>query len=312
MEELNGILILNKPAGFTSHDCIMKVRKILRMKKVGHTGTLDPNVTGVLPICLGKATRVAEYITDVGKEYVGEVTLGWSTTTEDPSGETVATKKVDRAITREEILSVLQSLTGKIVQTPPIYSAVKVNGKRLYEYARQGLSVDIPSREVNIYEVELLDDRDIFEGEHISFSFRVSCGKGTYIRTLSVMIGEKLGYPAHMSKLVRTRSASFQIDEALTLDNLVEHAANGTVQNVLKPIEQAIDHLPQIIINDTLMKKVQNGMVLPVEELLVNNGIQSEDGPFAVLNDRGHLLAIYQYHPNKVGLCKPVKVIPQI
>lgn len=312
MEELNGILILNKPAGFTSHDCIMKVRKILRMKKVGHTGTLDPNVTGVLPICLGKATRVAEYITDVGKEYVGEVTLGWSTTTEDPSGETVATKKVDRAITREEILSVLQSLTGKIVQTPPIYSAVKVNGKRLYEYARQGLSVDIPSREVNIYEVELLDDRDIFEGEHISFSFRVSCGKGTYIRTLSVMIGEKLGYPAHMSKLVRTRSASFQIDDALTLDNLAEHAANGTVQTVLKPIEQAIDHLPQIIINDTLMKKVQNGMVLPVEELLVDNGIQPEDGPFAVLNDRGHLLAIYQYHPNKVGLCKPVKVIPQI
>lgn len=312
MEELNGILILNKPAGFTSHDCIMKVRKILRMKKVGHTGTLDPDVTGVLPICLGKATRVAEYITDVGKEYVGEVTLGWSTTTEDPSGETVATKKVDRAITREEILSVLQSLTGKIVQTPPIYSAVKVNGKRLYEYARQGLSVDIPSREVNIYEVELLDDRDIFEGEHISFSFRVSCGKGTYIRTLSVMIGEKLGYPAHMSKLVRTRSASFQIDDALTLDTLAEHAANGTVQTVLKPIEQAIDHLPQIIINDTLMKKVQNGMVLPVEELLVDNGIQPEDGPFAVLNDRGHLLAIYQYHPNKVGLCKPVKVIPQI
>src|SRR6476660_539950 len=129
---MEGIIPLYKPKGMTSHDCVFKLRKILKMKKVGHTGTLDPDVTGVLPICIGKATKVAEYITDAGKTYEGEVTIGFSTTTEDASGEIVETKKVNRTIQREEILQILQSLTGEIKQTPPMFSAVKVNGTRLY------------------------------------------------------------------------------------------------------------------------------------------------------------------------------------
>ena len=308
MEQLNGILILNKPAGFTSHDCIMKVRKILRMKKVGHTGTLDPDVTGVLPICLGKATRVAEYITDAGKEYIGEVTIGWSTTTEDASGDIVDKRKIERPINRTEIIEILKSLTGTIVQTPPIYSAVKVNGKRLYEYALKGQEVEIPSRKVNIYEIELLDDREVFEGEFITFSFRVSCGKGTYIRTLSCMIGDKLGYPAHMSKLIRSRSASFTLKDAVSLEQLAVHADEGTVHQVLKPIEEGVPNLTRIEVPNEVAEKVRNGAVLTADYLSAKN-IES---PFAIFNDRHELLAVYQHHPEKKGLCKPVKVIPFI
>ncbi|KMY44968.1 tRNA pseudouridine synthase B [Bacillus sp. FJAT-27916] len=308
MSELNGILILNKPAGATSHDCIIKVRKILKMKKVGHTGTLDPDVTGVLPICLGKATRVAEYITDAGKEYIGEVTLGWSTTTEDASGDIVSEKKVDRVIKREEILAIFDSLTGEITQTPPIYSAVKVNGKRLYEYALKGQEVEIPSRKVRIYEIELLDDRDVFEGDSISFKFRVACGKGTYIRTLSCMIGEQLGFPAHMSKLVRSRSARFTLEDAISLERLSELAENGEVQSVLRPIEEGIVDLPRLQVSPDIASRVQNGAVLSERDLLAGE-IQS---PFAVLNEQEKLLAVYQHHPEKKGLCKPVKVIPNV
>ncbi|WP_462406487.1 tRNA pseudouridine(55) synthase TruB [Gracilibacillus sp. Marseille-QA3620] len=308
MSELNGILILNKPAGATSHDCIIKVRKILKMKKVGHTGTLDPDVTGVLPICLGKATRVAEYITDAGKEYIGEVTLGWSTTTEDASGDIVSEKKVDRVIKREEILAIFDSLTGEITQTPPIYSAVKVNGKRLYEYALKGQEVEIPSRKVRIYEIELLDDRDVFEGDSISFKFRVACGKGTYIRTLSCMIGEQLGFPAHMSKLVRSRSARFTLEDAISLERLSELAENGEVQSVLRPIEEGIVDLPRLQVSPDIASRVQNGAVLSERDLLAGE-IQS---PFAVLNEQEKLLAVYHHHPEKKGLCKPVKVIPNV
>lgn len=278
------------------------------MKKVGHTGTLDPDVTGVLPICLGKATRVAEYITDAGKEYIGEVTLGWSTTTEDASGDIVSEKKVDRVIKREEILAILDSLTGEITQTPPIYSAVKVNGKRLYEYALKGQEVEIPSRKVRIYEIELLDDRDVFEGDSISFKFRVACGKGTYIRTLSCMIGEQLGFPAHMSKLVRSRSARFTLEDAISLERLSELAENGEVQSVLRPIEEGIVDLPRLQVSLDIASRVQNGAVLSERDLLAGE-IQS---PFAVLNEQEKLLAVYQHHPEKKGLCKPVKVIPNV
>src|SRR3954470_17482435 len=200
---MEGIIPLYKPKGMTSHDCVFKLRKILKMKRIGHTGTLDPDVTGVLPICVGKATKVAEYITDAGKAYEGEVTIGYSTSTEDASGEVIERRKVDRTILSSEIMQIFQKLTGTITQTPPMYSAVKVNGKRLYEYARQGIEIERPSRMVTIYSMELLDDRIQFSGEDISFRFRVSCSKGTYIRTLAVMIGEALGYPAHMSDLCR-------------------------------------------------------------------------------------------------------------
>jgi tRNA pseudouridine55 synthase len=301
---MEGILPLFKPAGMTSHDCVFRLRKILKTKKVGHTGTLDPDVTGVLPICIGKATKVAEYITDAGKTYEGEVTLGFSTTTEDASGEIVEEKKVDRGFSREEILEVLRSLTGEISQTPPMYSAVKVGGTRLYEYARKGIEVERPTRKVTIYSIELLDGRDEFSGETVTFRFKVSCSKGTYIRTLAVMIGEALGYPAHMSKLIRVRSAAFSLEDCLTFEEIENLMETGTISNALRPLEMALSHLPKYVINDKVAEKVKNGALLQIPEHLKNS-----NGPIITETTEGLAIAIYAKHPSKPELLKPVKVL---
>ncbi|WML43745.1 tRNA pseudouridine(55) synthase TruB [Neobacillus sp. PS3-40] len=301
---MEGILPLYKPAGLTSHDCVFKLRKILKTKKVGHTGTLDPDVTGVLPICIGKATKVAEYITDAGKAYVGEVTIGYSTTTEDASGEIVDKKIITEIFPRAKILEVLGSFEGEIEQTPPMYSAVKVNGKRLYEYARSGIEVERPTRKVNIYSVQLLDDRTEFQGETITFRFQVDCGKGTYIRTLAVMIGESLGYPAHMSSLTRVRSASFNLEDCLTFEEIEKCMEMGTISARLLPLEIALSHLPKYYINDKVAEKVKNGALLPVPDHLKNS-----DGPFIAETAEGIALAIYASHPSKPGILKPVKVL---
>jgi tRNA pseudouridine55 synthase len=299
-----GILPLFKPKGLTSHDCVVKLRKILKIKKIGHTGTLDPDVDGVLPICIGRATKVAEYITDAGKAYEGEVTVGISTTTEDATGEVVEKKMVDRQFTRAEILEVLHSLTGEITQTPPIYSAVKVNGKRLYEYARQGIEVERPSRNVTIYSLDLLDDREMFAGETIQFRFRVFCSKGTYIRTLAVMIGEKLGFPAHMSSLTRIQSASFTLDDCFTFQQIEEKALKGEISEMIRPLEEALFHLPKYVINDKLAEKVKNGAVLPSPKQL-----REHTGSIVMMNSKGLALAIYRPHPDKPGFIKPEKVL---
>jgi tRNA pseudouridine55 synthase len=301
---MEGILPLWKPKGLTSHDCVFRLRKILHMKRIGHTGTLDPDVTGVLPICLGRATKVAEYITDAGKEYVGEVTIGYSTTTEDRSGEKVEEKKVAEIITRDRIEAILRELTGEITQTPPMYSAVKVNGKRLYEYARQGIVIDRPSRQVNIYSLDLIDEWQVLQGDTVSFRFRVSCSKGTYIRTLAVMIGEKLGYPAHMSDLCRTRSAAFTKQECVTFEELEKYVENGKLENYIYPLEDALLHLPKYEINDTLAMKVRNGTVLETPAYLLD-----EQEPIVIQTTTGEALAIYVQHPTKQGLIKPSKIL---
>lgn len=296
---MNGILPLWKEKGMTSHDCVFKVRKILKMKKVGHTGTLDPDVEGVLPICIGKATRLAEYITDSGKTYEAEVTIGISTETEDASGAVVEAKKIDASITEEQLLPVLKDLTGQIEQVPPMYSAVKVNGRRLYEYARAGEIVERPSRIVTIDQIELIS-AIVQDDETVRFSIRVICGKGTYIRTLAVMIGEKLGYPAHMSKLVRTSSGGFYEKDCVTLEELSLRKPT----EVLKPVEIAVSHLPKWNVFDKVAVTIKNGAVLPVPA----DWPEGEMEAAVYLNNE--LLAIYQVHPEKEGKIKPVKVMP--
>ncbi|MEW9050710.1 MAG: tRNA pseudouridine(55) synthase TruB [Neobacillus sp.] len=301
---MEGILPLYKPAGLTSHDCVFRLRKILKTKKVGHTGTLDPDVTGVLPICIGRATKIAEYITDAGKTYEGEVTIGFSTTTEDASGEVVEKKVIEGVIQRADIIKVLESLTGEIEQTPPMYSAVKVGGTRLYEYARKGIEVERPTRKVTIYSIELLDDREEFLGETVSFRFRVSCSKGTYIRTLAVMIGEILGYPAHMSHLIRVQSATFSLEDCLTFEEIEKLMDNGAILKALKPLESALSHLPKFVINDKVAEKVKNGALLQIPENLKNI-----NGPIIAETTEGQAIAIYSIHPTKPDLLKPVKVL---
>ncbi|WP_050614820.1 tRNA pseudouridine(55) synthase TruB [Bacillus testis] len=301
---MEGILPLFKPAGMTSHDCVFKLRKILHTKKVGHTGTLDPDVTGVLPICIGRATKVAEYVTDAGKTYEGEVTIGFSTTTEDAGGDVLETVPGIKTISRQQILSVLQQFTGEIQQTPPMYSAVKVNGKKLYEYARAGLEVERPTRTVTIQELILLDEREEFSGETISFRFSAACSKGTYIRTLAVDIGEALGYPAHMSYLTRTQSAGFHAEDCYTLEQVAELAANGEAEGILKPLEEGLKHLPEHRVDERQAAKVMNGAVLEKPESVITQPGE----PFVILYKEA-ALAVYKVHESKENCIKPVKVL---
>lgn len=299
---MNGILPLWKERGMTSHDCVFKLRKILKTKKVGHTGTLDPGVEGVLPICIGQATRIAEYLTDAGKTYEAVVSIGRATATEDAEGEVVEENLTPKAFSRKQILQALHLLTGEIEQTPPMFSAVKVNGKKLYEYARAGQTVERPTRKVMIYELELLSEDESFEGDEVQFSIRIKCSKGTYIRTLAVQIGEVLGYPAHMHKLVRTASGTFTKENCLTLAQVQEKIDQDDLQFIL-PVEYALTDYPYIEIDESNEKQIFNGQVLPLHALLeVNEKI--------VYGVKGRAFAVYIAHPTKIGFMKPDKMFP--
>ncbi len=302
---MNGILPLWKERGMTSHDCVFKLRKILKTKKVGHTGTLDPSVEGVLPICIGQATRIAEYLTDTGKTYEAVVSIGRTTTTEDAEGETVAQDGTFKSFDRAQILQALDSLTGEIEQTPPMFSAVKVNGKRLYEYARAGQTVERPTRKITIFELELLDDAQQFEGEEVHFSIRIKCSKGTYIRTLAVQIGEALGFPAHMHELVRTVSGTFTKENCLTLAQVDELMEAGQSQQFLLPVEYALSDYPYIEITEDIEKQIFNGQVLPIHALL-------KEHDKIVFGLAGRAFAVYIAHPTKLGQMKPDKMFPEL
>ncbi|HAA8252324.1 TPA_asm: tRNA pseudouridine(55) synthase TruB [Listeria monocytogenes] len=299
---MNGIIPLWKERGMTSHDCVFKLRKILHTKKVGHTGTLDPEVEGVLPICIGRATKLAEYVTDEGKVYVAEITLGKSTTTEDATGETVMTKEL-ADISADELQAALTKLTGKITQIPPMFSAVKVNGKKLYEYARAGIEVERPSRQVDIYSLTRLDGEATLNEANPTFQLEISCGKGTYIRTLAVMIGELLGYPAHMSKLERTLSGFFKKEDCLTLAE-IDEMMQASDSSFLYPLEKGIESMAKLVIDEEIHAKVLNGGLLP-KSLFIE--VENEPRAALIFNDK--LTAIYKPHPEKNELWKPEKVI---
>lgn len=296
-----GILPLWKEKGMTSHDCVFKLRKILKMKRIGHTGTLDPSVEGVLPICLGQATKVSEYIMDQGKTYVATISIGTSTTTEDADGDIVENDLTPKSFSRAKILEVLAELTGEITQIPPMYSAVKVNGKKLYEYAREGKEVERPSRKVTIHNIDLLDDKAIFSGREVAFNIEIDCGKGTYIRTLAVQIGELLGYPAHMSSLVRTASGSFTQAQCLTLADVQEAVDEHALSDTLLPLREALSAWPTLEVNDENKKSITNGQVVEIHPLLAEN----EKIVYELLENP---IAVYIKHPTKSGMMKPEKM----
>lgn len=287
----------------TSHDCVFKLRKILGTKKVGHTGTLDPNVEGVLPICIGQATRIAEYITDSGKEYVAVISIGTSTETEDADGAIVEQDTSIKEINRQEIEEALHKLTGEITQIPPMYSAVKVKGKRLYEYARKGIVVERPERKVLIEQLELLSKETEFEGPEITFTIRIKCGKGTYIRTLAVQIGELLGYPAHMASLIRTASGNFRREDCFTLDEVAHAKEESRIDEQIRPIEEALSEFHFIEVDNEMYGKIVNGQVLPIHSKL-----QTESKIVFTKNHKA--LAVYIQHPTKEYLMKPEKMFP--
>lgn len=289
---MDGVLLLDKPAGMTSHDCVNIARKVLKTKKVGHTGTLDPSVTGVLPLCIGRATKISQFLTANEKEYLGEVTLGFSTTTEDADGEVVESKPVERQITKEEVECVLKDMLGTSIQVPPMYSAVKVNGRKLYEYARAGQEVERPRREVTIYELELLGDIIQDESGCVKFSFRVKGSKGLFVRTVAVTIGEKLGYPAHMSHLRRIASGVFNITECMSIEQLKQKVEDQTL--TLLTIEQAFADFPKVIVDEWVEKLVRNGVQLNPEQVANIKAPQ-----FAIFTQAGQCLAVYEQHETK-------------
>ena len=255
-----GVLPIYKQRGITSHDVVFKARKILKMKKIGHAGTLDPEVDGVLLLLLGGATKVSDYAMDLGKSYRAEVCLGIKTTTEDLTGEVLEECNVSD-IDINKIKDILQTLIGEIEQTPPIYSAVKVKGKKLYEYARAGkFDVKIPSRKVNIYDVEFIEGSDYYRDNKFYFSINISCGKGTYVRTIATDIGKKLNLPSTMSKLTRTRSGKIELDNCLTLSEVEQLLEKNKLEEKLLKKEYALEEYQFVEIPKFRAQQVMNGL----------------------------------------------------
>lgn len=290
---MNGIINLKKEAGMTSHDAVFKLRKILGTKKIGHGGTLDPDVVGVLPIAVGKATRMVEFMQDEGKIYEGEITLGYSTTTEDASGEVIAETPILSPLDEKLVDEAIASLTGPITQIPPMYSAVKVNGRKLYEYARTGQEVERPERQVIIYSFERTSAIS-YDGHLARFTFRVKCSKGTYIRTLSVDLGEKLGYAAHMSQLTRTSAAGLQLKDALTLEEIAQKVEAGEL-DFLHPLEIGTGDLVKVFLTPDQAEEVRYGRFIELEH--TENQLAAFEGEklLAILEKRENL-----YKPRKV------------
>ena len=277
----DGLAVVDKEAGWTSHDVVAKARGILRNKKIGHSGTLDPDATGLLLLGVGRATRLLRFLTVLPKTYVGEIVLGSETSTLDASGEVVATYEMG-AVTLEQVRAAAATLVGDILQVPPMVSAVKIDGRRLHEIAREGGEVDRPPRPVTVYrfDVESVADRPgVFRAE-------VECSSGTYVRTLAADVGRALGGGAHLQNLRRTAIGSFTLAEATSLDDVV-----------VRPIRDVMRDYPSIVVVDEMALAVGHGKVLERSALgLAPDGGSVAPGPWAVFDGSGALLAVYEAH----------------
>ncbi|HOS68795.1 MAG TPA: tRNA pseudouridine(55) synthase TruB [Bacillota bacterium] len=263
---MNGIINVLKPPGMTSHDVVSYLRKVLNMKKVGHTGTLDPEAAGVLPVCVGKATKAVQYLTDKQKSYRANIKFGTVTDTYDSYGQVIKENE-SVAVDRKALEDTLKSFTGTISQKPPVYSAVKIKGRKLYQYALEGKEVQIAERTVEIYELKLVEM--ISENEAI---IDVLCSKGTYIRSLCYDIGEALGCGAHMSQLIRLGSSPFSIEDSHTLEEIKAAAEENRISDILISVEILFKHYNSITIKASALKSVTNGN--PLFEQGVLNGFE--------------------------------------
>ncbi len=253
---MNGIIIIDKPEGWTSHDVVAKLRRVLGEKRIGHGGTLDPMATGVLPIFVGRATRAVEFLENADKEYLAGLRLGVSTDTQDISGRVL--RECACSVTLEELEKVLPCFRGTIEQLPPMYSAIKVNGKKLYELARKGVELERKTRAVVIHKLEAEGSRD---GD---FLIRAVCSKGTYIRTLCSDIGEALGCGGAMSSLRRTRAGTFTISDAVSMQDVEKAAAEGAPDRLLKPVDSLFYEYPAMNLDSRQEKMCRNGADFPI------------------------------------------------
>lgn len=259
MEEVNGIIIINKPKGYTSHDVVAKVKKILNVKKVGHTGTLDPNATGVLPLLLNQGTKLSKYLIEHDKEYEVTLKLGLQTDTADGEGKILKEEQVYWNEINSKLEDVLNSFIGKQKQIPPMYSAIKIKGKKLYEYARNGQTVEIEPREIEIYEIKLRKVKK----EKNQMIFQVACSKGTYIRSLCEDIAKKLGTIGYMEELNRTKVGSFSIKDAITMEELENNREK--LKDKVITMQQLFAKYPNIRIEKNQLHQFLNGVTIPIE-----------------------------------------------
>ncbi len=296
---MDGILNIDKPSGPTSHDIVAKVRRILGQKRVGHTGTLDPLATGVLVVCVGKATRLVEYLVGNDKAYSARMVLGQTTSTCDSEGE--ATSDTDAShISVEMVKDVLPRFTGRIQQIPPMVSAVKHNGKRLYELARKDIEVERRPREISVHRLELTG---FAAGSHPEVGLFVVCSSGTYIRTLCADIGEALGVGGHMAGLNRNRVGAFSLDDSITLEGLQQAVDEGRVNKVIMPMDQALTDMPSVAVGAQDEMLVAHGGEIAVR-------LDDQEGTLVrVLSEDGRLLSVGRLrHRGSESVISPEKV----
>ena len=308
---MDGVLIIDKPAGITSHDVVAQVRHILQVRRVGHTGTLDPFATGVLVTLVGRATRLAQFLSGLEKEYEAVIRLGYATDTGDITGKPIQTSSTDPASagpwSKEQIEAALESLRGEIDQVPPMYSAKKQGGRKLYELARRGQEVERKAARVCIHKfeaikptVELLkDNRD----GTFDFEVRVACAAGTYVRTLAEDFGKRLGVGAHLAELRRTRVGDFEIQHAKTLEQVKVNVAEQALGKILITPDAALSRLPFVDLSVAELRRVRNGMSVPVSEAAWSDGERVR-----MRDEQGNLIAVANYNAAE-GLLHPRVVI---
>ena len=287
---LFGFLNIYKPKGLTSHDVVARLRKITKVRQIGHTGTLDPFATGVLPICIGKATRLIEYLDD-DKEYLATVQFGKNTATYDLEGEITAT--FDKKVTEEDVKNTLKDFEGEISQIPPIYSAIKVNGKKLYDYARQGQDIEIKPRKVTISKIELKE----FDKTSQSAKITVACSKGTYIRSIAYDLGAKLGCGGYLTALERTKAGKFQVNSAIKLEDLTE--VSQIIENLINPLDML--NIPIHNLSENERERVSHGMSICNSDF--------PDSDIVILSYGGRIYAIGKVEQNKILVKKVFEVL---
>ena len=292
---MDGVLIIRKEKGYTSHDVVAKLRGILHMKKIGHTGTLDPDAEGVLPVVLGRATKLVDLLTEKRKTYEALQHLGIETDTQDMTGEILSKKPV--TVSEEEVTAAIHSFLGEQQQIPPMYSALKVNGKKLYELAREGKTVERKARPVCFYEIEILEMKLPF------VRFSVTCSKGTYIRTLCHDIGQKLGCGACMEELTRTASGEYHWEDSITLDQVQKEMEEGILEQRILSVSEVLKAYPQIRCNKFGDRLLLNGNALP--DTMTET--QSKKGWVRMCTSEGVFLGIYEWD-NKKHRYQPQKM----
>lgn len=296
---LNGVINIYKEQGFTSHDVVAKLRGILKQKKIGHTGTLDPNAEGVLPVCLGSGTKLCDMLTDRDKTYETVLLLGQSTDTQDTTGTVLERTKV--SVTEEMVQEAILSFVGAYEQVPPMYSALKVGGKKLCDLARAGQEVERKARPVTIYGIEIL------EVSIPRVRMLVSCSKGTYIRTLCHDIGEKLGCHGCMEKLLRTKAGQFLLADSLRLSEVEQLRDDGRLEEAVLPVDEVFSALPKAVLKEGSARLGHNGNPFRNTDLSFQ---VTEEGEVRVYDHAGVFLGIYTRHPGQ-GLYRPVKMFYQ-